>query len=467
MSREAWVDARPRQTVHGFGASGAWWPNDLARFPAGVRDRVASMLFDPDGLALTVYRYNVGGGGVGVRNPRHTAPTFLVEPGVYDWTCDPGGRLFLREAAARGVPVLVGFVNSAPAVWTTNGRCCGGGLRAGAEAQFARYLADVVVGLRELEGATMSYVSPMNEPDNGFPGCGQEGMRVPVWRRAAVVRAVAAELARRAPYARVVGDESSRVLAQLLPRAPVWLGARRGASAVDALVHHLYDFPGGPTLRAASLVGRAFRKPMWMTEICCVDSRTGRYGRQYDPTIAGAMPLANLVWQSMGVAGHVAFHWWVALSPEMGCDPLADPAAASRPNDLGWNDGLIYYDPGFAENGNWRLYPSKRYWTLANFSRFVRPGDVRHAVRGLPRGLRALAFRSPGGWAVVAINNGPACGDPAPLRLRLPSGRGAATAHETSPGRDLERVADPLLDSGGVLSATLAPQSVTTIVVGV
>lgn len=452
--------------MHGFGASGAWWPNDLVRFPAEVRDRVAAMLFGPDGLALSVYRYNIGGGGVGVTNPTRAPETFLVEPGVYDWERDAGGRLFLREAAARGVPVLVGFVNSAPAVWTTNGRCCGGRLASGAERPYARYLADVVARLRAADGATLAYVSPMNEPDNSFASAGQEGMAVPAWRRAGVVRAVAAELALRAPFARVVGDESSRVLAQLLPHAPVWLGARRGASAVDAVAHHVYDFPADLTLWATGLLGRAFGKPMWMSEICCIDSRTGRYGPQYDPTMAGAMPLAGLVWRSLALAGHVAFHWWVALSSEMGCDPMADPAAAACPNDRGWNDGLIYYDPRFAANGNVRLYPSKRFWTLANFSRYVRPGDTRHPVRGLPDGLRALAFRSPRGWTVVAIHDVPPCAEPAALRLRLPPGAGgSAVAFETSAARDLERVPHPAIDRGGVLSAALAPQSVTTILV--
>lgn len=451
------------QTMQGFGASGAWWPNDLVAFSADVQDRVADLLFGPAGLALSVYRYNIGGGGGGVTRPSRAPETFLVSPGVYDWTRDAGGRLFLRKAAAMGVPTLIGFANSAPAVWTTNGRCCAGRLLPGAVADYARYLADVVVHLQAEEGATLSYVSPMNEPDDTFPGCGQEGMGVPVLLRAALVRAVAAELAQRAPFARVIADESSRVLDEFLPKAPVWLGVEGGASAVAAVAHHLYDFPGDLALRAADLVGAAFGRPLWMTEICCFDSRTGRWGRQYDPTMAGAMPLANLVWQSLALAGDCAFHWWVALSSEIGADPLADPAAAARPNDLGWNDGLVYYDPAYALNGNQGLYVTKRYWVLANFSRYVRPGAVRHEVHGLPPGVRALAFRSGEGWVVVCINNREA----AEVRLQLPADPrpASAVAMETSADRDLERVVDPELDAGGSVSAPLQPQSVTTLVV--
>jgi O-glycosyl hydrolase len=462
------VDPVGAQAIQGFGASGAWWPNDLVRFSPDVQDRVAAMLFGPDGLALSVYRYNIGGGGVGVTTPARAPETFLASPDVYDWTRDAGGRLFLRHAAALGVPTLIGFVNSAPAVWTTNGRCCGGSLAPGVEADYARYLADVVAHLQEAEAATLSYVSPMNEPDESFSGCGQEGMAVPAVRRARVVRAVAEQLLRRAPFAQVIADESSRILDQFLPEAPIWLGIGGGASAVAAVAHHLYDFPGDLVLRAADLVGAASGRPLWMTEICCFDSRTGRWGRQYDPTMAGAMPLANLVWQSLTLAGDAAFHWWVALSSEMGCDPSSDPQAAMRPNDRGWNDGLVYYDPGYAENGNQQLYVSKRYSVLANFSRYVRPGDVRHEVHDLPGGLRALAFRSERGWVLVCINNGGPGGTPRELDVQLPVDPGTAlvpaAALETSAGRDLEQVTSPELGAGGLLSATLPAQSVTTLV---
>ena len=466
----ALVDRAPSQVVHGFGASGAWWPNDLLHFSPEVQDRVAALLFGRDGLALSVYRYNIGGGGVGVTVPARAPETFLQSPGVYDWNRDRGGRLFLRRAADMGVQTLIGFVNSAPAVWTTNGRCCGGSLAEGVETDYARYLTDVVAHLRAAEGVTLSYVSPMNEPDHGFPGCGQEGMTVPATRRAGVVRAVAEQLAERAPFARVIADESS-LITQFIPEAPVWLGLGGAAPAVAAVAHHLYDFPLDLELRLAAAEAARFGRPLWMTEICCADSRTGRYGQQYDPTIAGALPLANLVWQSLTQAGDEAFHWWVALSSELGCDPHADPGAAAQPNDSGWNDGLIYYDPAYADNGNQALYVSKRFWALGNFSRYVRPGDVRHEVRNLPPDLRALAFRSGEAWVLVVIDNTRAGGPATRLRVQLPAGPGTAAgpveAVETSAERDLEPVSGPTVGAGGVVSATLPPQSVTTLLVPV
>jgi len=517
------VDAGPAQTMQGFGASGAWWPNDLITFEPVVQERVADLLFGPSGIALGVYRYNIGGGGVGVTHPGHDTETFVVSPGHYDWSRDRGGRRFLQLAAQRRVPILIGFANSAPTVWTTNGESHGGYLKPGAEADFAHYLADVVVHLHDDEGITLSYVSPMNEPDYIFADGFQEGMGVPVEQRAPLVRALGQELAARAPYCRVIADESSRTGEHFLREARQWLAVDDASDYVAALAHHRYDFPNDVTLELARELGERATKPLWSTEVSCFDSRTGVWGQQYDPTIANGLILASLIWQGLTVANDAAFHWWVACSPVMGCDPLADPDAASKVNDDGWNDGLLYYDPRFAENGNQRIYLTKRYSVMGQFSRYIRPGDRRHDVMGTPRGLRVLAFarshstmtehpgtgtrpatdpsaspppaaapiQVPGGsrptptvrpaavntgpatdsWTVVIVNIARAGTSAATLRLQLPLAERTRivpdVAVETSATHDLDSVALPEVSVAGLLTARLPAESITTCVLKV
>ncbi len=51
--RGSWsrASAQPRHSAStGFGASGAWWPNDLVKFPPDVQHRVGDLLFGVDGL---------------------------------------------------------------------------------------------------------------------------------------------------------------------------------------------------------------------------------------------------------------------------------------------------------------------------------------------------------------------------------------------------------------------------------
>src|SRR5689334_4428489 len=91
------VSPTPQQTISAFGASGAWWPNDLAHFPVATRRAVVRLLFTPQGIALSGYRYNIGGGGVGVTTPARAPHQFRD---------DTAGRAFLRAAHSARVPIL-------------------------------------------------------------------------------------------------------------------------------------------------------------------------------------------------------------------------------------------------------------------------------------------------------------------------------------------------------------------------
>jgi O-glycosyl hydrolase len=88
-----------------------------------------------------------------------------VSPGVYNWSADAAGVYFLKQAASYDVPIITAFVNSAPPAFTSNNRSCGGTLKDESISDFAQYLSDVVGHWRG-EGVNISYISPMNEPDN-------------------------------------------------------------------------------------------------------------------------------------------------------------------------------------------------------------------------------------------------------------------------------------------------------------
>lgn len=122
----ATVSATVAQTFLGVGGSGAWWPHDLFSFPESARQNLSELLFSESGLAISSYRYNLGGGGVGVSNPVRAPETPYVSPGVYNFSADPEGVFFLQQASDFGVPGITMFVNSAPAPLTSNGFSCNG-----------------------------------------------------------------------------------------------------------------------------------------------------------------------------------------------------------------------------------------------------------------------------------------------------------------------------------------------------
>lgn len=465
FSAVATVAPGESQTIAGFGASGSWWPIDLAAFSPANQQKAEALLFGPQGLELSVYRYNIGAGGVGVKTYDRAPQTFLVSPGVYDWSEDQAGLTFLQAASAAHVPILIGFANSAPPVWkspngTAGPQSCGGQLLAQDIPAYAAYLTDIAAHFHDDLGVTLTDISPMNEPDYTFNTCGQEGMRVPPSERAPLVIALATDLRARAPYTQVIADESSQVAKQLLPEAPDWLP--QAASYIAAIAHHTYDFPDSATLRRSATELAVYAKPIWMTEICCY---TGKgYGPQYNPTISGAMWMADDIWRDLTQEGDASFQWWLAFSNALGsCQPQFQTGCATQINPTGWNDGLAYYDPEFRADGNQNFYLTKRFWVMANFSRYVRPGAVLHKVSGAPLGLRVLSFSTSNGWVVVTINDARIGSPNARLRLSLPTSAPlrAVAAYQTSATLNCQPVTLPRV-GGHILIASLPAQSVTT-----
>lgn len=455
------VSPTPAQTIQNIGASGAWWVNDLTHFAPATQQRVAQLLFSSSGIQLSAYRYNIGGGGVGVTGDRSRAPqTLLVSPGSYDWNRDPGGTTFLKYAAQYGVPDIIGFVNSAPTVWTTSGKSCGGSLKSSDEQAYATYLADIVTHFNA-EGVKIDYISPMNEPASSFSACNQEGMAVSDSQRGAIVRAVGQTLAARAPYAHVSADESDHV-SRFLTDVPQWITQPGTAQYVANLAHHTYDFPSDSTLAQIPVMAKKYGKPTWASELCCMTSVTSpSYGAQYDPTITGGLAMASMIYRDFSVSQDSAFHWWTALSKVMGCNPANNPSCATSVNGSGYNDGLIYFDPNYASDGNQNLYITKRFYALGQYSKFVRPGSVRYPVTGAPSGVQITATSLGGDWTLVVnnLNNSTQA-----VNVHLPAaGITASSAYRTSASENLSPIALPTV-SAGTAALSLPAHSIATYV---
>jgi O-glycosyl hydrolase len=493
------VSPTAQQTITGFGASGDWWTTDLYYFPPSAQQEVMRLLYSPtQGIGLSQYRYNIGGGGVGADvptadeselGPTTRAPaSFFVAPGIYNFNHNAGGTLFLRMAARYGASITA-QVNSAPPYFKTNGLSCGGALDMTKAQAYAQYLSTVLQHLRQAYGITVDDLSPMNEPDYTRSDCTQEGMQIPPPDRATVVTDVHAALTQAGLPTKVIADESSQVGTQLLPELGQWVNQPGVAGDLAAIATHTYDFPQPPVLEAAAEAAQAHGLPIWMTEICCiVRDKAGyvTYGQGFDPSIAGGLNMADLVYKDL-VYGHFsAFDWWVGASAALGCDPATSSSCAAAANTQGYNDGLVYYDPNFAIDGDYQIYQTKRLWAYGNFTRFVRPGATLHVVSGGNPALHILAFEQhdagrpgapgrPGGteWDVVVIDNSPAGAAPTQVALSLPAGAirpsgpqpVSSVAYQTSATSNLAPVAGLQPGPNGELVGEVPAQSVTTFVV--
>ncbi|WP_432423024.1 glycoside hydrolase [Streptomyces pseudovenezuelae] len=449
----AQVSPHAAQTIDDIGVSGAWWVNDLQHFSPKTQARVAKLLFSEQGLDLSSYRYNIGGGGTAVTTPARAAQDFLNPDGGYDWSKDKGGRTFLKYAAKYGVQDLIGFVNSAPARWTTNGQSCGGRLKPENVPDFTKYVADVTDHLAR-QGAKFDYISPFNEPDNTFGDCGQEGMQVTVDQRDDIVRALGAEQKARHQRTGIIADESSSTV-QFSTEVPQWINQPDTAQYVSKLAHHTYNNPSDGQLGNVYETAKSVGRTSWATEICCFGKGTTGWNQEYDPGIDNALLMSRIIYKDFASSHDSAFQWWVALASGYGSDPYTR-------NDEGWNDGLIYYDPDYATNGNQSLYFTKRYYALGQYSRFVKPGSVAHNVTGVPDGVEVSTYDRDGKWVVV-VNNHNSTDTPLSLHFNSRTPVRTSQAVRTSATEDWAKAAKPSVSSGTV-SATLAGRSITTYV---
>ena len=184
------------QQIDCFGASDAWSMRFIGEMPELVQDDVARLLFssevdvngNPEGIGLSIWRFNIGAGSVEqgdssyINNGTRTE-CFLNHDGSYDWNKQAGQRRFLKLAKGYGVPYLLGFLNFPPVRYTKNGLATNTGrdgtynLKEEKYADFARFIADVIVGVKEQDDVTLDYISPVNEPDGhwNWQGPKQEG----------------------------------------------------------------------------------------------------------------------------------------------------------------------------------------------------------------------------------------------------------------------------------------------------
>ena len=347
------------QAIEGFGASGAWWAQNLGTWSSPRRNQVAQLLFSrAQGIGLSQYRYNIGGGiDDTITDPWRTAETFETGPGTYDWDRDAAARWFLQAAKEHGVEDFVAFVNSPPRRLTASGHTYGdtgtSNLPPEHHEEFARYLLDVVRHFRDQEGIDFRFVSPINEPQWSWDAPGQEGCHYePAQVRdltATVIRAFADSGLDTLVSAPESGEYKSVYSEQDYAG---WLLEDEGIRAgLGEFATHSYWSTDDQRARAAERMREHPEVPLTMTEWC---EMVG--GRDYG--MDSALVLARTVHSDLTIANAAAWQLWIAVSR------------------YDYHDGLLYTDyvePGDEET----LEETQRLWALGNYSRFLRPGARR------------------------------------------------------------------------------------------
>lgn len=397
--------------------------------------------------------------------------SFLLRNGTYDWARDHAGITFLEMAKKYAVPYITFFINAAPSHIAGNGAACGWNMTSNKIDAFAAYITTVLSHWTQ-QGVNITYISPMNEPDNSRWDCGQEGMGVAPSLRAPVIQAVRTLLDNNSAAAHVdiIADETSQITTQAFPEDPIWLP--HAAPAMSHIAVHNYDFPSDAALAEyytsiRNLTTSADFPPVKFTETCCSTTfGTGSdvFGAQYDPTITNALIVGRYVWQFLTLVQATSFDWWTAVA-NLPCSPKTDGSqcATGINNTAGYNSGLVYIDPNYNQTRDFNLYLTKRAFMLKHFAYFHRPGSVRYDVpqAQLPFGVLAVASRGDASWSVLFMSNQTQSFD---LNLSVPDTKAKlARIVQTTDAADWEEVSPLPPASSAKVTFTLAARSLLTL----
>ena len=372
--------ARAGTVFEGWGTALAWFANVTGGWPDADRERLADLLYGPNGLGWTIARYNIGGGdrpdakpylrpGAAVpgfwRQPEGTNGTdwwIPDDPAMWDWSADANQRWWLDAIKARvRAPILEAFSNSPPWFMTVSGKVSGAenrtvdNLGPGQEALFAAYLARVVDELQRRHGIAFRTLSPVNEPNTDYWHAAntQEGAHWSPRRQGAMILATQTALKARglATVVSAPDETNSHLFLEDWAAYPSEVRA-----AIGQLNVHSY---GTVNQTGARDVARTSGIRLWMSEN---DNPLDKDPEDFEG-MASPLAFAEHVVLDLKRLEPAAWVFWQAVEN-----------LSARDGSKGSNWGLIKADYGSPPEGPHTIHVTRRYWVMAQFSRFIRPG---------------------------------------------------------------------------------------------
>ncbi|MFE6036775.1 glycoside hydrolase [Streptomyces sp. NPDC056452] len=453
-------------SFQGWGTALAWFANVTGGWPDAQRNRLADDLYGPGGLGFTIARYNIGGGDspdtapymrAGAAVPGYWNRPGPESPGWWDpadpdhWNAnaDANQRWWLTAAKARGAQTFEAFSNSAPYFMTNSGLVSGAvdgsqdNLRADQFDRFAAYLSGALQRAQDSTGVTFDSVSPVNEPNTGYwhAGGGQEGSHWDQASQARMISALRADLDAKGVTTSVAAmDETNPGLFR-----SNWEAYAPGVrDAVGRLNTHTYGTNGRTGVRD---IAKGEATPLWMSEV-----DVGGSVPQSFTDMRPALDLAGRINDDIRELEPRAWVLWQAVEDYENMTPAHENS----------NWGLIQTDFTPADAATEPLRKNKKYWAMANYSRFVRPGarvintDDAHT----------LAALRPGGQGAVVVHTNTTGADQ-DITLDLSGFRSVGSApverYTTDATKNLQRERD-VATAGRSLKATVGAGSVTTFV---
>lgn len=448
----------------GWGTSLCWWANRVG-YSDSLAQQCADTFFSPDGLGLNIARFNIGGGD----DPSHTHITRTDSnmPGytkynngnvTYDWSADHNQRNVLERCIkAAGDDMIVEMFSNSPPYYMTNSGCSTGArnaaqnnLRDDKYTDFAEYLAEVTAHYENDWGIHVQSITPMNEPYTDYWGAfsnKQEGCHFDQGGSMdKIYQELAKSLQKRGLNDIIISACDESVIDTQITSWNKMSDTTK--SLIGRIDTHTYGGSQRSQLKDTAI--KAGRN-LWMSEVD---------GGSTAGTNAGEMGaglwLADRITLDLNELNSSAWILWQVIDNHISAVGMNGNKDKGMVNTQGGYWGLAV-----ADHDNDRIILTKKYYSMGQFSRYIRPG-----MTMLKSSNNCVAaFDEKGGRLVIVATNDGSSDKQLTFDLSGFSAMGStAQTIRTSNSENWKDVGNANV-SGGALQANLAKQSVTTFII--
>jgi glucuronoarabinoxylan endo-1,4-beta-xylanase len=419
------------QKMVGFGAGFSGGPGSAA-FDAieklEDRGRAYDLLYGKQGLRLNIARLIISPFAQPLADRHH-----------YGWAKDDNTQAVwkcIQEVRKRTRPIIYAVPFSPPARWKDNKWLTNGGsLKRKHYRDYAEYLVDFLDYYHKVLGVNVDVLSLQNEPDIAAPwlSC--------IWSGAELCDF----LKILAPLIRDRKLKTQLMLSEGTAWTSAWkrlqptLEDPAARPLLGILAAHSYNNPTDQARRRFAEAAQRTGLPVWMSEMSLMQPPAPD-----DPGMNAALLLAEYIHRDV-VEGRASA--WIYCFAIFTSKFPGSMGVLSPPDGEGPLKG--------------RLVVPKRFWTMTNYSRFVRPGWKLMQIDGAA--VANTGFVGPAGnrFVVVALNSASI-----PRRVTYDFGNrsvGAVEAFATTVDMNFDKAPPPKTQSHR-FDATLPPRSVTTFV---
>ncbi|MER6983781.1 RICIN domain-containing protein, partial [Streptomyces carpinensis] len=385
-----------QEPFEGWGTSLAWFANATGGYPEEIREKLAELLFDDDGLGLNIARYNIGGGNApdvkdylragGAVEGWWKAPAGTTredsgwwnadDPADWNANADANQRWWV-DRVKNDITHWETFSNSPPWFMTVSGYVSGGfdattdQLRTDSVDDFAAYLAGAVKRLEQAHGIKVDTVDPFNEPNTNYwstrlgsdgrpVGGRQEGAHIGPELQQKVVHALAPALKKAKTGAKIsaMDETNPSVFAQN------WNSYSPDArDLVGQMNVHTYGTGQRTTVRD---LAKAADKPLWMSEV------EGDWGDGQSFTdMRPGLGLAQHIVDDLRELEPRAWVFWQPVEDYDNMKPGGESAKGGN-----WGEIQLPFSCTSGDTlGTCPIRTNTKFDTARNFTHFIKPGD--------------------------------------------------------------------------------------------